>query len=601
MGDGTAVLATALLLLLASPCLGVGTLLALRRAGLPSLRQLLLTNLVLTAITATVLMGLSVFVERQSENEWRETSLRFAVWTIPSALTGESAKPWWTVTLSVAVDRMNRGPLCWLAWGALAAGLITTGKGPESAGRYAWLLGLEAAWLGTYAAGDGVTFIGASLLTGLCVAMLTALWGQEDRRNAAARLWRWWLVADGLLLLGLLGLANAAVWSQQHVTSVLPSLSMTWETLAHELPRTAMHNQSAAQYWSTSSGWWFIPLVAAAAIRSGLPPFHSAMVNWWGQVSAPVGVMTLVGSAPLGVFLWMRVIGPTFATEVREHTALFAAWGALATLGAGMLCLAQTEVRRFAAYFSLTGASLSWFALSSGQPGTIAGAWDSSVTFALGSAAVLALVISLDERWPSRNSGWGGLWTTAPLWSAALLVTIGGLIGFPAATRWRPDWLTGWSLAGARPGPFFVAVFGWFIASWASVWMLQRWLWGTVMNPSQRPHSNEPRSASIFYSIDDLRRSEVIAILVLLILLGLVSTGWMTSGFESVPVRSASDAHPIRPLASSSQTSHIPPSGDVNGSSSIQRVLPRWQVGTPVSGAPGWDGGGHHRSGDIPS
>lgn len=534
MGDGTAVLATALLLLLLSPWLGVASLLLLRRAGLASLRQLLLTNLLLTAVTATVVLVLAVDAERHAEDEWKGTSLRVTAVSFPGATL--TARPWWTVVLSVTVDQLNRGPLCWLAWGALAAGLMTTGKPPESAGRYAWLLCLEGAWLGMYAAGDGVVFVAACLLAGLCMAMLTAWWGREDRRTAAARLWRWWFVADGLLLLGLIGLTTAAAWSQQHVTATLPALSMSWDTLAQVLPRTAMHNQSGAQYWTTSAGWWLLPLVAAAAIRSGLPPFHSAMVTWWGQVSAPVGVMTIIGSLPWGLFVWMRVIAPAFTVELREQSAVLAGWGALATLGAGMLCLAQTDARRFAAYFSMAGLGLAWFTLSSGQPGTTAAAWDAAVTFTFGSAALLGLVCAMDERQPSgRNRGWCELWTSAPLWSAALLVTIGGLIGFPAATRWRTDWLLGWSLAGARPGPFFIAALGWFIASWAAVWMLQRWLWGATRKPnleSERPYAEESASRNVLNTVDDLRVTEVLAIIVLLIVLGLVSSGWMSAAFD---------------------------------------------------------------------
>lgn len=536
MGNGQTALASALLLLLVSPLIGIASLLVLRRVSLAALRQLMLTNLLLTAVTGTAVMGLTAFVERQADEEWRETALRVTAWSLPGSTT--VVKPWWTVTLSVTVDHRNRGPLCWLAWGALAAGLMTSGRAPESPGRYAWLLGLEAAWLWMTAAGDGIVFLAACLLSGLCVAMLTALWGREDRRAAAARLWRWWLVADGLLLLGMLGLATAAVWSQQHMTATLPAVSMTWETLAGVLPRTAMYNQSGAQYWTVSAGWWLLPLLAAAAIRSGLPPFHSAAVTWWEQVSAPVGVMTILGSLPWGHFVSLRIIAPVFTVELRDQSAFLAGWGALATLGAGMLCLAQTDVRRFGAFFSMAGVGLAWFTLSSGQPGTSAAAWDAAVIFAFGSAALLALICLMDERQPgSRTMGWGELWTSTPRWSAAVLATIGGLIGFPAATRWRTDWLTGWSLAGARPGPFFVALLGWFIAGWAAVWMMQRWLWGAVPKPAteiERPYLDEPRHREVLNTREDLRPSESAAIVILFILLGLVSSGWMTSAFDIV-------------------------------------------------------------------
>lgn len=112
---------------------------------------------------------------------------------------------------------------------------------------------------------------------------------------------------------------------------------------------------------------------------------------------------------------------------------------------------------------------------------------------------------------------------------------MGGLTGFPAATRWRTDWLLGWSLAGARPGPFFIAVLGWFIASWAAVWMLQRWLWGATRKPnleSERPYAEESASRNVLNTVDDLRVTEVLAIIVLLIVLGLVSSGWMSAAFD---------------------------------------------------------------------
>jgi len=531
VGDGGEILATALLLLLASPLLGAATLLALRKAALPSLRQLLVVNLVLTALTATAVTALSVSVEQRAESTWRNTTLRVAAWSVPGRVSDQP--PWWTVTLSVGVDRLNRAPLCWLAWGALAAGLITRGQSPESSGRYAALLALEAAWLWTYAAQDGVLFLGALVTAGVMMAMLTAYWGREDRRAAAARLWRWWLIADGLLLLGLLGLANAAVWSQQHLVGVLPPLSMTWEMIAEKLPRITMHNQSAAQYWAVSAGWWVWPLVLVAAIRSGVPPFHSAVVQWWEQVSAPVGVLTLLGGLPLGWYLWIRLLSPIFVTELYEQGAVLAGWGALATLGAGMLCLAQNEGRPFAAWFSLAGVSLAWFLLSSGDKS----AWDAGVSFAWGSAALLALVGILDGRSPASKTTTGhGLWSSMPRWSAAMLVTIGSLVGFPAAARWVLDWQLAWRMAGARPGPFFVAMTGWLIAGWAAVWMLQRWLW------SHGPTDAERASRTVDNPIEDLRPSEAVAIVILLVWLGLLASGWLTAALDVVP--DAADQRP---------------------------------------------------------
>jgi NADH:ubiquinone oxidoreductase subunit 4 (subunit M) len=215
----------------------------------------------------------------------------------------------------------------------------------------------------------------------------------------------------------------------------------------------------------------------------------------------------------------MRVIAPTFAAELKEQSALFAGWGALAVLGAGMLCLAQSEPKKCAAWFTLAGGGLAWFLMSSGSNS----AWDAAVVFTWGGTALLALVSVMDERQPiTRAGGWNGLWQSAPRWSAALVVTIGSLVGFPAAARWPLDWQLAWQLAGARPGPFFVAMTGWFITGWAVVWMMQRWLWGTTA-------SAEITSNTVLDSVDDLRRSETAAMAVLLIVMALVASGWWTA------------------------------------------------------------------------
>lgn len=512
MGEGGELLATALLLLLASPLLGVGTLFAVRKAPLSSLRQLLLVNLGLTALTATAVWGFSATGESHDGEQAGKTVLRLVAATVPAVRP--DAPPCWTITLSVGVDSLNRPALCWLAWGALATGLLTTGQAPESAGRYGLLLGLEAAWLWTYAAQDGVVFLGSLLIAGGLMAMLTAWWGHADRRTAAARLWQWWGIADGLLAVGIIGLAVAAVWAQQHITSTLPAVSFAWDTLARVLPRVAQHNQSAAQYWSASAGWWFWPLIVGIAIRSGVPPFHSAFVQWLGQVSAPVGVLTILGGLPLGTYLWERLVAPTFALELREQVAVIAGWGALATLGAGLYCLAQTEARKFAAWFTLAGSGLAWFLLSSDARA----AADASATFAWGSAALLALIATRDEPRPlGQPSTFSGQWTIAPLWSAAVVVTFGSVVGFPAAARWQLDWQLAWSLAGARPGPFFVAMLGWLITGWAAVWTMQHWLWGDTEGASPSPTGR------------DLGRSEIAAVVILLLWLGLIASGWLST------------------------------------------------------------------------
>lgn len=528
MSDPPSMLAGALLVLLALPLVGAVTAVILRRRDPATVRQALLANALITAVVATAMVSALIALDRSATNSAEGVLIRLPVWTLFRADDMDenlAVGPWWTISLSIGCDSINRGPLLVIPWSAWAALLLTTGRPPETWGRYAGLLLLEALMLFSYAAEDALAFSMGAVLSGLLMAQLTAVWGTEDRRLAAESVCLHHLLADALTLLAGCGLGASAIWGWQQVHPTLPAWSLSWSNLAQTLPQLVAHHESAAEYWSTHAGGWWLLLMLATAISSGVPPFHRGSLRWGVDAATPVVVLGISGMFPWGFYLWQRLVAPVFAADLPAWSDVLGAWGALATLGAGMLCLAQTDLRRFALWFGLSLQGMAWLTLSGAAPEAAAIAVETSTFAGLATAALLALSAALERRFGTRDADtFGGLHCRLPRWTAAFAVVLALSIGFPALGRWRDDWYTAWVLAPVRPGQFAVGLCGWLIVTWAAVWLGQRLTLGPVHEPlSENQVGGWPLdSASNAYPppsrvfVEDLTVAEGLAVMALL-------------------------------------------------------------------------------------
>ncbi len=450
-----------LLLVLVSPWIGIVTLWIARRRSLAEQRQLLLANACWTALVATTVSGLAVAVERNTP-EWEGTELRVPLGTIPTV----TRQPW-QLQVSLGVDRLNRGPLCWLPWLAFAAALTTHAGIGESAGRYQGLLALEAALLLTAASGDVLTFLVGLLITSMACLCLSAVWGNETRREATWQLCSTWLLGDGLIALGLFVLAGAALWSRQEFSSTLPPFDLSWRTLSITLPTNIRQSESAAAYWSTAAGWAWCPLVLGLILKTGLPPFHAGVMAWQRATATPVAILAGAGCLPVTFALWVRIVRPVFGPDLAGWDEPLAILGTMTALCGGLLALSQSTVRGVTLPWLAAWQGFVWLVASAGTAASAATAWELSVL--AGFCGALWRTTVVDETGPLDMTR-AELIPPAQRWRA--LITTGLMLGLPLGLRGRLDWQAAWAIGTQRPGPLFVAALGLFLAAWGTLWML---------------------------------------------------------------------------------------------------------------------------------
>jgi formate hydrogenlyase subunit 3/multisubunit Na+/H+ antiporter MnhD subunit len=503
--DLTPWLMNGLLLVLASPWIGLATLWIARRRSLAEQRQLLLANVCWTALLATVVSGVAVAMERQSPT-WQGTELRLPLVNLPTV----TRQPW-RVQASIGVDRVNRGPLCWLPWLAVAAVLTTRAGLGESPGRYQGLLALEAAFLLTAAAGDGFTFLAGLSAATLVGLALSAAWGHETRREATWQLSVTWILGDGLIACGLFALAAAALWSRQELSSTLPPFDLSWRTLSITLPTNIRQSESAAAYWSTAAGWSWCPLVLGLLMKAGLPPFHAGTMAWQRATATPVAILLGAGGLPVTFTLWVRVVRPVFGPDLAGWSEPLAVLGAVTALCGGLLALSQTTVRGVTLSWLAAWQGFVWLVASAGTAASAATAWELSVLAGLCGALWRTAVIEETgsfEPHPAESL------PRAQRWRA--LVTTGLMLGLPLGLRGRLDWQAAWAIATQRPGPFFVAALGLFLAAWGALWML-----AGCFQPQTQPAGRTVDVGSSTAADESTRRAwGLLAILWVLIVLG---------------------------------------------------------------------------------
>ncbi len=287
--------------------------------------------------------------------------------------------------------------------------------GPAGRGRHlaGLLLVLEAGMLGVFLALDLVLFFVFFEVVLLPMYAVIAVWGGPGRRHAARKFVLYTLFGSVLLLVGVFTVVASAG------TADIVALTQTVS-----LPPGI---QLAA----------FILFAVAFAVKSPLWPLHSWLPD--AHTEAPtVGSVILAGVLlKMGTYGLIRVavgVAPEGAAKVAPYLGVLAV---AAIVVGGLVCLAQTELKRLIAYssvghmgFVLLGiATLTSIGLQAAVIGNIAhGVITGLLFFLVGSVKDRTHTGSLDEL--------GGLRETEPVLSGLLgyaaIASLGlpGLAGF---------------------------------------------------------------------------------------------------------------------------------------------------------------------------
>jgi len=304
---------------------------------------------------------------------------------------------------------------------------------------FVMLLLLEGMTMGVFASLDLILFFAFWELMLVPAYFLIRAWGPgPNRQHAALKYVMYMLLGSAPLAVGivLLGLNYRAVTGESTYSFDLLSL------LAVPVPPEI---QTLI----------FFLVAFAFAVKAPLVPFHT----WMPTVLAegPIGLGLFLGGIKMGVYGFLRFAVPLMPGAAIEWSWLMTALGAIAIVYAGLIALAQPNLRRLLAFASIAHvglAILGVFALNTqGIQGAVL------LTFQLGIVATTLLFLAgaLSARTGSSElSSFGGLAGRVPVLAAFFfLVGLAG-IGVPGTSGFIGEFLVlmgafrvHWSLATA--------------------------------------------------------------------------------------------------------------------------------------------------------
>jgi NADH-quinone oxidoreductase subunit M len=325
---------------------------------------------------------------------------------------------------------------------------------------FAWLLLLEAALVGVFAATD--VFLFYVFFEAMLIPMyfMIGSFGGPRRQYAAMKFFVYSLVGGLVMLASVVGLY------------VVSNTQLGQGTFAFEALRV-LDIAPAAQRLL------FLGFFVAFAIKAPLVPLHTWLPD--SGAEAPIGgAVLLVGVLDkVGTFGFIRYCLPLFPDASREFAPWVLVLAVVGVLYAALLAMGQSDMKRLVSYTSISHfgfIALGIFAFTT-EAGT--GAVLYMVNHGISTALLFIVVGMLIARGGSRQVGdYGGVARFAPLLAGGLLVAGLATLSLPGTNSFVSEFLTLIGAYPTRPVYTVVATVGIILAALYVLLMYQRTMHG---------------------------------------------------------------------------------------------------------------------------
>lgn len=310
------------------------------------------------------------------------------------------------------------GPLCITgSWSAITKDQRTF---------YGWLLGLQAAMIGVFAARDLVLFYICFEFTLVPMYILISRFGSTNRRAAGIKFFLYTFTGSLLTLAGLVYVA----W----FTSRMPGGE--WTLNITQLA------QGARAMSATEQGWVLAAMLAGFAVKVPLFPVHTWLPL--AHTEAPTaGSVILAGVLlKLGTYGIYRFVLPFVPAAVAEYAPIIATLSIIGIIYAGLICWVQTDVKKLVAYSSVSHLGFCVLGLMSLNHAGLQGSVLYMINHGLSTGALFLLVGFMYERYHTRSMReLGGLATKMPVWTCFMVFFTMASVGLPGLNGFISEFL----------------------------------------------------------------------------------------------------------------------------------------------------------------
>ncbi len=347
---------------------------------------------------------------------------------------------------------------------------------------FVWLLILQAAMTGVFAARDLVLFYLCFEFTLAPMFVLISLYGSTNRRFAAIKFFLYTFTGSMIALAGLVYVAwvaatnNNGAWTFDIAELQVAAQSMT--------PR--------------EQGWVLLALLAGFAVKVPLFPVHTWLPL--AHTEAPTAGSVLLAGVllKLGTYGIFRFVLPFVPLAVAEYATLIAVISIIGILYAGLICWVQTDVKKLVAYSSVSHLGFCVLGLVALNMVGGAGSVMYMINHGLSTGALFFCIGMIYERYHTRSMDeLGGLAKRMPVWAFFMVFFTMASVGLPGLNGFVGEFM---SLLGAFQsgaytigaggtigplGPWFAATaaVGMIVAAMYLLYMVGKVVFGPLREP----------------------------------------------------------------------------------------------------------------------
>jgi len=321
---------------------------------------------------------------------------------------------------------------------------------------FAWLMALETAVMGVFAAQDLILFFLFWELELVPMFLLISIWGTGRKEYSAMKFVLYTLAGSALMLVGFLVLGFAAG-------------TFDMEQLA----------QSDITDPAISLNAVFFLILAAFAIKLPVIPLHTWLPD--AHTDAPTAVSVILAGVLLkmGGYGLIRILVGILPEQFDKYDVYLAALAAASVIYGAILTMRQTDLKRLIAYSSVS--HMGYVLLGVAALGEVGLTGASLQMFTHGTiTALLFVMVGLiyDRSHTRQIADMSGLAHVMPV--AATVFVIAGLasLGLPTMSGFVAEMLVFLGSVEAFEAPTIIAVIGILLSAGYILWTVQRVFFG---------------------------------------------------------------------------------------------------------------------------